>query len=333
MAKTSRKPAPIVALGTMTFGGQTSDADARRMLDMFFDAGHSWVDTAYMYTEGKSETILGKLLKGRKRDRAFIATKAYPGRLGPGKPQGLTPGSLRGQLETSLQRMKLDCADLFYLHAPDNQTPLEDTLGAVQQLREEGKLRELGLSNYAAWQVAEVAGLCERHGWDAPLIYQGMYNAVTRDVERECLPACRHFGVDFIAYNPLAGGMLTGKYSTMATVPDSGRFSGQYYRNRFWKTEYFEAVRQLEETARKLRLPLGHAALRWMLRHSKADGIVLGASKVEHLKDNLAACTQGPLSDAMVMAFDAAWDITRPVCDRYFRDESSIQPALGRAKK
>jgi len=321
MKKTrAAKCAPVIALGAMTFGGQTNAKDAERMLDMFLDAGHSWLDTAFMYTDGRSEKIIGKLLKGRRRKRVFLATKAYPDKLGKGKPRGLTPGSVRGQIETSLKRMKLDCVDLFYLHAPDNRTPLEVTLATCNELVEEGKAREIGLSNYASWQVAEAVLLCLGNGWKPPMIYQGMYNAVTRDVERECVVACRRLGLDFIAYNPLAGGFLTGKYSDPGAVPKKGRFSGEYYRERFWQDPYFEAVTDLSRVSRRARIPLAEAALRWLIHHSMADGVLLGASRVEHLERNLAACRKGPLSPSFRRAFDLAWERTRPVCQRYFRD-------------
>jgi len=310
----------LVALGTMTFGGQTSEKDADRMLGMFLDEGYSWVDTAFMYTDGKSEQILGRLLKGARRDKVFLATKAYPDKLGPGKPPGLTPASVREQLETSLKRLKMDGVDLFYLHAPDNKTPLEVTLAECAKLRGEGKFVELGLSNYASWQVAEIVFLCRMNGWREPLVYQGMYNAITRDIERECIVACHHFGVDFIAYNPLAGGMLTGKHEGLATVPTSGRFKSDLYRNRFWKPEYFEAVEQLDEACSKRDLTPTEVALRWVKHHSMSDGVLLGASKVDHLRENLAACCKGKLPGPIVKAVNKAWETTRPACQRYFRD-------------
>jgi len=311
---------PIIALGAMTFGGQTSASDADRMLRMFLGEGYGWVDTAFMYTEGRSEMILGRLLKGRAREKAFLATKAYPGKLGPGKPRGLTPGSVRGQLETSLRRLRMDHVDLFYLHAPDNRTPLEVTLAACQDLAREGKTRTIGLSNYASWQAAEAALICARNGWQPPAVYQGMYNAVTRDVQRECIPSCRHFGLRFIAYNPLAGGLLTGKHADPSAIPATGRFSGEYYRDRYWKGEYFAAVGALQQAARKNRIPLAAASLRWLLHHSRSDGLILGASQVEHLRENLAACRKGPLPPPFVRAFDQVWERTKPVCQRYFRD-------------
>ena len=311
---------PIIALGTMTFGDQIGAGDADRMLGMFLDEGHSWVDTAFVYANGKSERILGRLLKGKRRQKVCLATKAYPGKLGKGKPRGLAPGSVRGQLETSLQRLGTDCVDLFYLHAPDNKTPLEVTLAACEELRREGKFRDLGLSNYASWQIAECVAICRRNGWKGPLVYQGMYNALTRDVERECIAACRHFGLTFIAYNPLAGGLMTAKYTSPDKTPTEGRFSGQYYRDRFWNRPYFDALAMIGELCRRKRISPTEVAIRWVLRNSLADGLLLGASKVAHLKQNLAAGRKRKLSPAICKVLDEAWEITRPVCQRYFRD-------------
>ena len=311
---------PVIALGAMTFGGQTSAADADRMVRMFLDEGHTWIDTAHMYTNGRSERILGRILKGRLRRKVFLATKVYPGNMTAPTGGGLRPAVLRRTLDTSLRRLKMDSVDLFYLHAPDNHTPLEDTLGACGELIRAGKVREIGLSNYAAWQVAEAVSICLQNDWQAPIIYQGMYNAITRDVERECIAACRHFGVDFIAYNPLAGGLLTGKHMKLSDRPARGRFANPYYQDRYWRREYFEAVDLLRAAARRSRISLTAAAIRWLVHHSMTDAILLGASKLEHLRENLAACRGRPLSPAYCRAFNRAWQLVRPVCRRYFRD-------------
>ena len=321
MGSRSKTVERIVALGAMTFGSQTNSVTAERMLDSFLDEGYTWVDTAYIYNEGRSERMLGRLLRGGRRQRVFLATKANPGPLQPGKPSGcLTPQSIRRQINTSLKRLRTDHVDLFYLHAPDNKTPLEVSLEACQALKDEGKVGEIGLSNYASWQVAEAVGICLRNNWTPPMIYQGMYNAIARDVERECLVACRHFGLDFIAYNPLAGGLLTGKYPNLESIPKTGRFSREFYRMRYWKKEYFEVVAKLQAISRRARIPLGEAALRWLMHHSMSDGILLGASTFEHFQQNLAACRKRPLSPTFCKAFDDAWAIARPACQRYFRD-------------
>uniref|UniRef100_A0A8C8TKZ8 NADP-dependent oxidoreductase domain-containing protein n=1 Tax=Peromyscus maniculatus bairdii TaxID=230844 RepID=A0A8C8TKZ8_PERMB len=177
-----------------------------------------------------------------------IATKANPW---DGK--SLKPDSVRSQLETSLKRLQCSRVDLFYLHAPDHNTPIEETLRACHQLQQEGKFVELGLSNYASWEVAEICTLCKNNGWIMPTVYQGMYNATTRQVEKELLPCLRHFGLRFYAYNPLAGGLLTGKYryEDKDGKQPVGRFFGnswaETYRNRFWKEHHFEAIALVEK--------------------------------------------------------------------------------------
>jgi len=309
----------IIALGTMTFGGQTNARDSVRMVHAFLEAGHTWIDTAQIYTEGRSERITGRALRGRRRGQAFLATKVHPGGLGRSSRFGLRPKRIRESLEISLKRLKTDYVDLFYLHAPDNATPLEMSLETCEQLVAEGKVREIGLSNYASWQVAEAVAICVHNNWQPPMIYQGMYNAITRRVEEECIPACRRFGVDFIAYNPLAGGLLTGKYTGPAATPKKGRFAREFYRARYWNEECFAAVAAAATAARRSRIPLTDAAIRWLCHHSMADGILLGASSMDHFSQNLAACRKSPLPPTLCRALDEAWRIARPVCAPYLR--------------
>ncbi|XP_026581220.1 aflatoxin B1 aldehyde reductase member 2-like [Pseudonaja textilis] len=168
------------------------------------------------------------------KSKVKIATKANPW---DGKT--LKAQSVRSQLEESLQRLRLPSVDLFYLHAPDHETPVEETLRACNELHKEGKFKALGLSNYASWEVAEICTLCKAHQWLLPTVYQGMYNATTRQVEKELFPCLRHFGMSFYAYNPLAGGLLTGKYKYEdkdLSQPPTGRFFGndwaRVYRDR-----------------------------------------------------------------------------------------------------
>ncbi len=321
MGSEERRPYRVI-LGTMTFGGQTSPEDAARMVGMFLDAGHSWIDTAYIYQNGRTEEILGSILGGGLREKVFLATKVHPGPIGEHPRVGLGPAEVRRQVEASLARLRTDYVDLLYLHQPDNDTPLAETLAACNELVREGKVRELGLSNYAAWQVAEAVLTCKHEALSEPVIYQGMYNALTRDVERELIPACRRFGQVFVAYNPLAGGLLTGKYESFAAEPRSGRFADAFpwYRARFWKESYFRAVDEVRPVAQRLGISLTEAALRWLLHHSAADGVILGASRVEQLDANLAACRAGPLPEELRQALDRAWEIARPDCPRYFRD-------------
>ncbi|XP_040613475.1 aflatoxin B1 aldehyde reductase member 2 isoform X2 [Mesocricetus auratus] len=226
---------PATVLGTMEMGRRMDASASAATVRAFMERGHSELDTAFMYCDGQSESILGGLGLGLGSGDCTvkIATKANPW---DGK--SLKPDSVRSQLETSLKRLQCPRVDLFYLHAPDHSTPIEETLRACQQLHQEGKFVELGLSNYASWEVAEICTLCKSNGWILPTVYQGMYNATTRQVEKELLPCLRHFGLRFYAYNPLAGGLLTGKYKYEDKDGEQpvGRFFGnswaETYRNR-----------------------------------------------------------------------------------------------------
>lgn len=310
----------------MAFGGRADAALSHEMVKSFLQHGHNEVDTAYMYTDGQAETVIGEMNLPK---TVSIATKANPW---DGKT--LKPESVRSQLETSLKRLKTDSVDLFYLHAPDHQNPIQDTLRACNELHREGKYRELGLSNYASWEVAEIVSICRHNDWILPAVYQGMYNATTRQVETELLPCLRHFSIRFYAYNPLAGGLLTGKYhyeDKDGSQPD-GRFFGNSwagaYRDRYWKQSHFEAIELVMkalETAYGADKPsMTSAALRWMYHHSQlrgdlGDGVIIGMSSMEQLQQNLSATEEGPLDQRVVEAFRQAWDLVAHECPNYFR--------------
>lgn len=308
-------------LGTMTFGGQLSAADAARAVGLFLDAGHRDLDTAHIYNQGKTEEVVGAALRGRDRASFSVATKVHPSVHGD-----LGPESVRKQLEVSLRRLGLESVDLLYLHHPDLATPIERTLEACGRLHEEGKFSSLGLSNYAAWQAAVAWQVADRRGWARPVIYQGMYNALTRDVERELFPCIRSLGLSFAVYNPLAGGLLTNRYRSVTEVPGEGRFGvhRKEYRDRYWKERYFEALDLARSACDRAGLSVAEAALRWLLHHSRldgerGDGLIIGGSTVEHIQANLAAWKGGALPEAVLEAFERAWEIARPVCPKYFR--------------
>ncbi|XP_077428571.1 aflatoxin B1 aldehyde reductase member 3 [Vanacampus margaritifer] len=317
---------PVTLLGTMAFGGRADAEQSLEMAKTFLDRGHKQIDTAFMYMDGKSEAIMGGMNLPK---TVSIATKANPW---DGKT--LKAESVRSQLETSLQRLRTDCVDLFYLHAPDHLNPIVDTLRACDELHKEGKFKEFGLSNYASWEVAEIVCLCRQNNWIVPTVYQGMYNATTRRVETELLPCLRYFGMKFYAYNPLAGGLLTGKYhyeDKDASQP-AGRFFGnnwaEAYRDRYWKQSHFQAIevvqKALEEAYGPTPPTLLSAAMRWMYHHSQlkgdlGDGVIIGMSTVEQLRQNLAAAEEGPLDERVVKAFGDAWNLVTHECPSYFR--------------
>ncbi|XP_059749065.1 aflatoxin B1 aldehyde reductase member 2 isoform X1 [Bos taurus] len=282
---------PATVLGTMEMGRRMDSPASAAAVRAFLERGHAELDTAFMYSDGRSESILGGLGLGLGGSgcTAKIATKANPW-----EGKSLKPDSLRSQLETSLQRLQCPRVDLFYLHAPDHGTPVEETLRACHQLHQEGKFVELGLSNYAAWEVAEICTLCRSNGWILPTVYQGMYNATTRQVETELLPCLRHFGLRFYAYNPLAGGLLTGRYQyeDKDGKQPLGRFFGnswaEVYRNRYWKEHHFKGIALVEkalQAAYGTSAPsMTSAALRWMYHHSQLQfsgslPVVLGSCR------------------------------------------------------
>ncbi|XP_015268082.1 PREDICTED: aflatoxin B1 aldehyde reductase member 2 isoform X2 [Gekko japonicus] len=329
-------------LGTMEFGRRAGAEASGAMLKAFLGRGHRELDTAHMYAGGESERILGALLAAEPPGAVKVATKANPW---DGKT--LKADSIHSQLETSLQRLQMKSVDLFYLHAPDHETPLEETLQACDKLHKEGKFKELGLSNYAAWEVAEICTLCKAHNWILPTVYQGMYNATTRQVELELLPCLRHFGIRFYAYNPLAGGLLTGKYKyadkDLSQQP-TGRFFGndwaQIYRDRYWKEHHFQGVALVEKALREVYgsnpPSMTSAALRWMYHHSKlqadrGDAVIVGMSTLEQLQENLKCSEEGPLQAGVVEAFERAWELNAHECPNYFRRQ--INEAGGNSKR
>lgn len=310
---------PRIILGAMNFGEQVDERAADHMLAMFLDLGYKEIDTAYRYNDGASEEVLGRILTPERRGKVYLATKASP--LSGG---GLGPESIVKQVNTSLRRLKTDYIDLLYLHAPDPKTRIELTLEACEKLFKEGKFREFGLSNYASWQVADIWHLCKRNGWIMPSIYQGRYNAITRDVESELFPAARNFGIRFYAYNPLSGGLLTGRYSQISSIPTEGRFAlKRQYLERFWKKSYFDAIEIVQDASEQAELSMIQIALRWLMQHSflngpSGDGVIIAASNLKQWEYNLNNLS-GELPMKVLEAIDRAWQKTRQDCPSYSR--------------
>jgi aryl-alcohol dehydrogenase-like predicted oxidoreductase len=308
-----------VSFGTMTFGSQTDEAVARRMLDLCFDSGINFIDTANIYNKGLSETIVGKLLKGC-RDKAILATKVR-GKMGDRPDEsGLSRAAIRKAIDCSLQRLQTDYVDLYYLHQPDYDVPIAETLIAMDELVKAGKVRYLAISNFAAWQVAEIHCVSQKNGYQPPFISQPMYNMLARAIEDEYLPFCRQYGVAVVPYNPLAGGLLTGKQSRESKPIAGSRFDGnKMYLDRYWHDDDFDAVDELKTIARDAGKTIVELALQWVLSQEQVDSVILGASKLDQLEENLKACAGPKLSDDVLTRCDAVWSHLRGVTPKYNR--------------
>ncbi|HWB85654.1 MAG TPA: aldo/keto reductase [Bryobacteraceae bacterium] len=304
--------------GAMTFGAQVQEAEAARIVDYCFDSGINFFDTANVYNAGASEVLLGKLLRGR-RDRVVLASKVR-GKMGDAPDEsGLSRAAILKAVDASLQRLGTDYLDIYYLHQPDYAVPIEETLEAVDCLVRSGKVRYPASSNYAAWQVCRMLWISEKNGYQPPLVSQPMYNLLARGIEQEYLPMCRQFGVSTVVYNPLAGGMLTGKQHRERPLPGTRFDRNQMYLDRYWHAEFFDAVDELRVVAEKAGRTLPSLALNWLLHHTATDCVILGASRLDHLEQNVKALSDGPLSAETVAACDAIWQQLRGVTPKYNR--------------
>ncbi|KAJ5329739.1 aflatoxin B1-aldehyde reductase GliO-like protein [Penicillium brevicompactum] len=324
------EPKSRVILGLMTFGPDpnvgariTSLDEFGQCLDHFKSHGYNEVDTARMYLDEKQEEFTAAV--GWKERGLSLATKVYPTQPGIHKPE-----NLRRKLNESLAALQSDQVDLFYLHAADRSVPFAETLEEVNKLYQEGKFKRLGLSNYTSFEVAEIVIMCTERGWVRPSIYQAMYNAITRNIEQELIPCCHRYGLKIVVYNPLAGGILSGRYlpNTEKEVPQEGRFSdknttGELYRQRYMNLPVLDAIHTIvKPVADKYHLTLPEVAFRWLAHHSKLqlgrDGILIGVSSVQQLDSNIEAIQKDILPEEMTDALDAAWMAVKAASPPYW---------------
>jgi aryl-alcohol dehydrogenase (NADP+) len=306
-----------VCLGTMTFGVQSDEAVSFAILDRAAAGGVDFLDTADCYpvpisleTVGGTEEILGRWLQGR-RQRFVVATKCYfPTGSGP-NDRGLSRRHVIDAAEASLRRLRTDYVDLYQAHAFDTETPQEETLRALDDLVRSGKVRYVGCSNFLAWELGQALGVSARLGLARYDSVQPRYNVLHREIEGELLPLCRAEGVGVIAFNPLAGGLLTGKHAGPEPAPDT-RFgerlgsTAAIYRERYWREELRAEVRGLSSFfARRGRL-LATAAVAWVLEQPGITSAIVGASRPDQLGATLAAA-ETPLDEEERRALDDVW--------------------------
>jgi 1-deoxyxylulose-5-phosphate synthase len=288
-----------LCLGTMTFGLQSDEYTSVAILDRAADAGIDFLDTSDAYplggelsTRGVTEEIIGRWLQGR-RDRFIVATKCFV----PTGPAPFDAGNSRKHImsavEASLRRLQTDYIDLYQLHGYDRATPIDETLGALDDLVHQGKVRYVGCSNFLTYQLVRAVGRSETLQLARLDSVQPRYNLLFRQIEREMLPFCREEGVGVIPYNPIAGGLLSGKYNRTAPPPDGGRFTlgtaGGMYQERYWHEREFDTVEQLRALADEAGVSLVTLSVAWVLANKAITAPIIGASRAEQLDASLAA--------------------------------------------
>jgi aflatoxin B1 aldehyde reductase len=373
---------PRLYLGTMTFAwGQTSsvvdEPVALEMVRRFVahnettmakTAGtdstpapvHHYIDTARIYAGGQTEPVVGAVLSQMSlscdKSSFLVGTKAHPS-----QPGGLSPAGIQQQLQESTEALQFDLASSttstaststlheYYLHQPDTEHALLDSLQCLHALKVQGVISSIGMSNYHATEVQRAFDLCHQHGLTAPTVYQGLYNPLNRAVESELLPVLQQNKCSFVAYNPLAAGLLAGKHTNNNAANNDakddhqevlkGRFRGNpNYLPRFYTQANFDAIALIRKACEAHDMSMVQATYAWMLCHSElnagtGDGLLLGASSLEQLDQNLAACAaaeeimeHGGLPDEILQAFEEAWVLTKDGAFPYWRSYSADMP-------
>lgn len=307
-----------ICLGTMTFAGQCDETTAAKILDTAADRGVTFLDTADAYpippdteTAGRTEEVIGRWLASNGRRHEFVLATKCRLRVGTGpNDQGLSRRHILAACAASLRRLRTDYIDLYQAHMFDAETPLDETLRAFEDLVRSGMVRYIGCSNYAAWQLALALGMSARAGLARYDCIQPRYNILFREIEAELLPLCRDQGVGVIVYNPLAGGLLTGKHARDQPPRPGTRFtlgvSGELYRERYWHAAQFDAVETLRDHCRARNLNLGTVSAAWVLAQPGVTAAIVGASRPEQLTDTLAA-TDVTLDEETRGVCEALW--------------------------
>jgi aryl-alcohol dehydrogenase-like predicted oxidoreductase len=296
-------PVSVIGIGGNQFGRAVDEQQTARIIHHAIDRGINFIDTADMYTGSVSEQHLGKALAGR-RDQVVLATKTGM-RMNDG-PEGigLSRRRIMASVEGSLKRLNTDYIDLYYMHAPDPKTPIDETLRAMDDLTTSGKIRYCGFSNFAAWQTAEVIGLCERRGYQAPVVNQDLYNLIERGIEQELIPACEHFGLSVVPYSPLGSGFLTGKYRRGEAVPEGVRGSNNAaWQERRLTDKNFTIAEVVEKFAAEHDRSVSDLAIAWLLGHKVVCSVIAGVTKPDQVESN-AAAAEWALSEADLSEID-----------------------------
>ena len=287
LGRCGAKVSPI-CLGTMMFGGPTDEAESIRIIHAALDRGVNFVDTANMYSLGGSETVVGKALRDR-RDRVILATKGRQ-KMGDGPNDvGASRVHLMRELDASLKRLGTDFVDIYYVHAPDATTPIDETLRAMDDMVRAGKVHYLACSNFRAWQLCEAMWTADKFGLNRIACVQPLYNLVNRDIEVELFPLCKAHGVGVVSYSPLARGILTAKYEPGKAPPPGSRAARNDARMKQaeWRDESLEVASRLAEYCHSRGVAVTHFALAWCLANPNLTSVIVGPRTFEQYEDNL----------------------------------------------
>ena len=278
-----------ICLGTMTFGNGADQAGASRMVDAALAAGVNFFDTANSYVGGTSEAMLGEALKG-KRHEAVIASKVFNPMGHRPNDSGMSRLHIKQQIEGVLKRLQTDYVDIFFIHHVDHATPLEEMLRAFDDLVREGKVLYTACSNFEAWRLMEALWLSDSHGWERFACYQPQYSLVVRDIDEEIVPALELKGLGCVAWSPMAGGYLTGKYTPGSLkVQGSRSAEGWGFQSRFFAPNHAEILQTLLDVAKEIGKSPAQVALRWVMDRPFMTSAIVGARNAEQLGETLKA--------------------------------------------
>ncbi|OMF22531.1 aldo/keto reductase [Paenibacillus sp. FSL H8-0548] len=294
----------VLGLGTNAFGKRADFEASKQIIHSALDKGINFIDTANIYAGTESERIIGEVLEGTRHD-VILATKAGLPRGAGVNERGSSRHHLQAELESSLKRLKTDYVDLYQIHTFDPETPLEETLRALEDMVRSGKVRYIGASNYFAWELMKALGISARLGLNRFVSTQTSYSLADRTPESELVPMCLDQGVGIIPYFPLAGGILTGKYSSSEQVPDGSRAQTDPNFKRFLQNKTITLGERVGELARQLECSPAVLSLSWLMHQPVVSTVIVGATKAEQLEENMKSVSM-QLSAASLQELDAA---------------------------
>lgn len=295
-----------ICLGTMTFGAQVSENDAIAIVHEALDLGINFIDTANVYVKGASEIITGKALAGR-RDQVILASKCAGAMSDDPADKGLSRAIVLRHVDDSLTRLGTEYLDLLYLHFPDYNTPIEEIAQTMGELIKSGKIRHYGVSNFPAWMCCALWHVATALNVPTPVATENVYNVITRSLDSELLPFLRTYPLSLVTFNPLAGGLLTGKHAHGDVEPGTRLDVDRGYALRYLKPANIEAADKLAELANQEGRSATELAYQWLLGKNYITSVICGVSKASHLAANVAACDAAPASPETLAQCDLLW--------------------------